>query len=70
MCLSWRSFLRNYPKLLCESPVLKETIPLAYLGLLFTDNCCKQASLTMPALSSSFWPHCCIHSEMSAISLS
>jgi len=30
----------------------------------------KQASLTMPALSSTFFPHCCIHSEMSAISLS
>ena len=44
MCLSWRDLLRNYPRPLCESPaVLKETIPLAYLGLLFNDNCCKQA---------------------------
>ena len=44
MCLSWRDLLRNYPRPLCESPaVLKGTIPLAYLGLLFTDNCCKQA---------------------------
>jgi hypothetical protein len=41
MCLSWRDpSPRNYAKPLCESPdVLKETIPLAYLGLLFTDNC-------------------------------
>jgi hypothetical protein len=44
MCLSWRDLLRNYPRPLCESPaVLKETILFAYLGLLFTDNCCKQA---------------------------
>jgi hypothetical protein len=44
MCLSWRDLLRNYPRPLCESPaVLKGTIPLAYLGLLFTDNCCNQA---------------------------
>jgi uncharacterized membrane protein (UPF0182 family) len=27
-------------------------------------------TVTMPALSSTFFPHCCIHSEMSAISLS
>ena len=46
MCLSWRDLLRNYPRPLCESPaVLKGTIPLAYLGLLFTDNCCNQAIL-------------------------
>jgi hypothetical protein len=44
MCLSWHDLLRNYPRPLCESPaVLKETIPLACVGLLFTDNCCKQA---------------------------
>jgi hypothetical protein len=50
MCLSWRDLLRNYPRPLCESPaVLNETIPLAYLGLLFTDNCCNQAiSLRTP----------------------
>jgi hypothetical protein len=44
MCLSWRDLIRNYPRPLCESPVvLKEIIPLAYLGLLFTANCCKRA---------------------------